>query len=105
MFRFGPPRTAQFGFSLPSYLREPKDVFRIDANGIQDVTHRATLQGVAIDDRVSKVGIYGATRDPSLRVRLEARRRELIRFEESFVFDPARSDADFEVLRWLGTKP
>ena len=105
VFRFGPARTVQFNFDLPSFLREPKDVFRIDAGGIQDVTYRSTPQGVAIDDRVSKVGIYVTTRDPSLRERLETRRRELIRFEESFGFDPARSDADFGALRSLGTKP
>jgi hypothetical protein len=105
VFRFGPTRTSQIDYELPSYLREPQDVFRIDADGIQDVTHRSTSQGVAVDDRVSKVGIYVATRDPSLRERLEARRRELIRFEESFDFDPARSDADFEALRSLGKKP
>ena len=105
VFRFGPPRTSQFDFKLPSYLREPKDVFRIDADGIQNVTHRSTPQGVAIDDRISKVGIYVVTGDSSLRERLETRRRELIRFEESFDFDPARSDADFEALRSLGTKP
>ncbi|MEN6428543.1 MAG: hypothetical protein ABFE13_24610, partial [Phycisphaerales bacterium] len=105
VFRFGPPRTAQFDFSLPSYLREPKEVFRIDADDIQDVTHRSTPQGVAIDDCISKVGIYVVTGDPSLRERLEARRRELIRFEESLGFDAARSDADFEALRSLGTKP
>jgi len=58
----------------------------------------------AIDDRVSKVRIYVATRDPSLRERVEARRRELIRYEESLDFDPARSDADFETLRALATK-
>ena len=56
------------------------------------------------DDRVGEVGICVATRDPSLRERLEARRRELIRFEQSFDFDPARSDADFEALRALATK-
>lgn len=105
VFRFGPARTVQFNFDLPSFLREPKDVFRIDADGIQDVTYRSTPQGVAIDDRVSKVGIYVATRDPSLRERLETRRRELIRFEESFGFDPARSETDFEALRSLQTKP
>jgi hypothetical protein len=105
VFRFGPPRISQFDFNLPSYLRESKDVFHIDADGIQDVTHRSTPQGVAIDDCISKVGIYVATADPSLRKRLEARRREFIRFEESFGFDPARSDADSEALRSLAIKP
>lgn len=104
VFRFGLPRTSHFDFELPSYLRAPKDVFRIDAEGIQDVSCRATPQGVSIEDRVSKVGIYVATSDPSLREHLEARRHELIRFEQSFDFDPARSNADFEALRALATK-
>ena len=65
------------------------------------MTHRSTSQGVAVDDRVSKVGIYVATSNPSLREHLEARLRELIRFGESFALDPARSTADFEALRSL----
>lgn len=74
-----------------------------DRWGGQKIRWGAPLE--TIDDCISKVGIYIATRDPSLRERLEARRRELIRFEVSFAFDPARSDADFEALRSLGTKP
>jgi hypothetical protein len=106
VFRFGPPRAAHFDFKLPSYLREPKAVFRIDADGIQDVTHQVTAQGIGIDDRICKVGIYVATRDPAIRAQLEARRRELIQKEQSSRLDPARSDADFEVLRaFLSQKP
>jgi len=104
VFRFGPARAAHFDFELPLYLREPVSVFRIDADGIRSVAHKSTPRGVSIDDHVNKVGIYAATRDPSLREQLEARRRELIRFEESFDFDPARSDADFEALRAFAAK-
>jgi len=49
-------------------------------------------------DRVSKVTIYVATTDPGLRARLETRRADLIRYEQSFQLDPARNDADFAAL-------
>jgi hypothetical protein len=103
VFRFGPARAAHFNFELPSNLREPVDVFRIDADGIQEISYKFTNHGVGIDDHINKVGIYVATKGPSIRKQLENRRRELIRFEESFQFDPARSDADFKVLREFAT--
>ena len=99
VFQFGPARAAHFNFELPSHLCEPVDVFRIDADGIQEISYKFTNHGVGIDDHINKVGIYVATKDPSVRKQLEDRRQELIRFEESFQFDPARSDADFDVLR------
>lgn len=74
-------------------------ITRIDDDGIQEISYKLTNHGVGIDDHINKVGIYVATKDPSVRKQLEDRRQELIRFEESFQFDPARSDADFDVLR------
>jgi hypothetical protein len=98
VFRFGPPRPAQFLFDLPSYLRRPKDVFRIDADGSSDIKHERTVQGIRIEDRVCKVAIYVAARDAGTRKQLQASRRALIRFEESLQFNPAKCDADFEAL-------
>jgi hypothetical protein len=59
------------------------------------------MRGVRIKDQISKVAVYVATKDPSLRKRLETRRRELILFEKSFQFDPDKSNADFELLKSL----
>lgn len=98
VFRFGPPRPASFEFELPAYLRKPKDVFRIDADGIHEIRHQSIDHGVRIEDRVSKVAVYVAAANPNLREQLESQRRELLRFEESFQFDPAGRDADFETL-------
>jgi len=98
IFRFGPPRPSSFEFELPEYLRNPKDVFRIDSDGIHEVRHQSIANGVQIQDKVSKVAAYVATASPNLREQLESRRLDLIRFEEFFQFNPARSDADFETL-------
>jgi hypothetical protein len=98
VFRFAPPRAVQFEFELPPYLRRPTAVFRIDADGTYDVRYTLTDRGVHIDDSVSKVAVYIATGDPDLRRQMEARRAELIRYERSFEFDPARNDADFATL-------
>jgi hypothetical protein len=101
IFVFGSPREARFSFDLPSYLRKPADLFRVDADGIHEVRWSATAQGVLIDDTLSRVGIYVAAATMDFRSRLEKRRRELIAIEESTGFDPARSDADFAILRGL----
>jgi hypothetical protein len=98
IFRFGPPRPASFEFELPPYLQKAADIFRIDADGIHEIRHQATDHGVRIEDQVSKVAVYVAAANPNLREQLESRRQDLLRFEQSFQFDPAGRDADFEIL-------
>jgi hypothetical protein len=101
VFVFGPPRSVLFAFGLPVFLRKPVDLFRVDAEGIHEVCWRATAEGVTIDDKLSRVGIYVAATVRDVRSRIEDRRRELILLEKSTGFDPARNDADFETLRRL----
>ena len=101
IFKFGPPRPARFEFALPPFLRQPKDIFRIGADGIHEAHYESIPRGIHIKDQVSKVAAYVATKDLGLREQLESRRRELLLFEESFQFDPAKSDMDFERLTSL----
>lgn len=98
VFRFGPPRSVHFEFDLPPHLRQPKDVFRIDAGGIYDVRSEVSTGGVRLDDRVSRVAIYVTALDQDLRARLEARRVALLQYETSFGFDPVCNDSDFAAL-------
>jgi hypothetical protein len=98
IFVFGPPREASFTFALPAWLREPAEVFRIDASGVYDVDFTLTGQGVTITDTTHKVAIYIAAAKPGLRDALETRRLELIAYEEAFGFDPANNDDDFNAL-------
>lgn len=99
VFQFGPPREATWSFPLPSWLENPGDVFRVDADGAHAVAWRSEGSGVEIRDARSCVGIYVATRDTGLRERIEAERKRLVEYEESFGFDPAREPADLERLR------
>jgi len=101
LFKFGPPRPAVFEFDLPPWLRPAADVFRIDADGIDEVSCQRAAEGIVIEDRVNKVAIYVTAADAGLRSRLEDRRRELLRTEQAFEFDPAASDVDFEELIWF----
>jgi hypothetical protein len=75
VFTFGAPRATVFAFELPSWLQGPTDVFRIDADGIQDVTWRAEGNGIVIEDTRSRDVIYLATRSTSLRAAVEERRQ------------------------------
>jgi len=79
----------------------PADVFRVDADGVYDVSWTATEDGVVIRDVQAKVAVYVATHDRTLRAQLAARREELVAEEEALGFDPARSDADFAALQAL----
>jgi YD repeat-containing protein len=101
VFRFGAPRDARWVFPLPSYLQNVVTVMRLDADGVHDA--RWTKQGnsIEITDRASRVVIYVATPDQGLRDRLESKRKELLKEEASWQFDPAHNDRDFEQLKRL----
>lgn len=98
IFVFGPPREARFTFALPAWLRQPAEVFRIDASGVYDLDFELSGQGVHIKDTTHKVAIYIAAAAPGLRAALDARRQELIAYENAFGFDPANNDDDFNAL-------
>ncbi len=99
VFRFHPPRPAEFAFELPSYLRRPVDVFRIDADGVHEVAYHLTKHGVTIQDKTNRVAIYVATPSRNLRTHLEKRRQQLLAEEESTHFDPASNNEDFATLK------
>ena len=99
VFRFGPPRAVSFRFPLPSYLRSPAEVFRVDADGITAVEHSVRDGVVTLHDQASRVAVYVASATSGERARLEARRVALLAAERSIDFDPARNPADLAVLR------
>jgi len=98
VFRFGPPRRAKWRFPLPAYLQGITDVFRIDGDGVYDVKWSRQDSAVEIRDKASRVGIYIAATDASLRAYLENKRQQLIEAEAALQFDPARNNADFNRL-------
>ena len=88
VFTFGAPRAATFAFALPAWLRQPKEVFRVDADGVHDTRWRATATGVEIDDRVTRDAVYIATSAPAVRSGIEARRQRAQAHEEANRPDP-----------------
>ena len=91
IFKFGPPRAAEFTFALPQWLRAPTQVFRMDADGIHETKWRSTDSGIVIEDTQSRDAIYLATRSPSVRAGLEQRRQRALAVE-------AASPVDHEAL-------
>ena len=81
VFKFGPPRAVAFTFALPPWLRAPKDVFRMDADGIHETKWRSTVKGVIIEDTQSRDAIYIATPSPTIRAALEQRRQSALAVE------------------------
>jgi hypothetical protein len=98
VFRFGAPRRSKWAFPVPAYLRGAVDVFRLDADGIDEVKWSWQDDAIEIRDKASRVAIYIATPDTKLRAYLETKRQQLIATEAALQFDPARDDKDFEQL-------
>ncbi len=100
IFKFS-VRDVTLVFKLPAYLSSPAEVFRLDADGPHDVTFSVGEGRVTILDRVNVAGIYVVAPAGGLKQRMQARQAELLHFEQSFDFDPAGRDSDFEQLRQL----
>jgi len=89
VFKFGPPRKALFSFNLPVGLRSPVDVFKIDADGIQEVQWIPTSDGVEITDLCSRDAIYVACKNSKARDEIEFRRQKAIEHENQYSVDTA----------------
>jgi len=98
VFKFGPPRNAQWEYRLPAYLTDIADVFRVDADGVYDTNWSQEGATISINDKAAKAAVYVATPDTDLRDYIESKRRKLIEKEEALNFDPAKNDEDFQQL-------
>jgi len=98
IFKFGPPRECTFRFPLPVYLRQPVDLFRLDADGVTKVDYRIDGSEVEIRDSVSRVAIYVAANVPGEKERIESLRQKLIASENALGFDPGRNPEDLAAL-------
>lgn len=102
VFKFGPPRSATFAFRLPSWLRHPRQVFRVDADGMHNVRWRATANGIEIKDTRSRDAIYVASRRPDMRQVLENRRQRALAEEKAHPVDRRALE---EMVRGEGARP
>lgn len=98
VFRFI-PREGAWIFRLPADLASSTEVFRLDAEGPHPVDFSQTATGLRIRDRISVVGVYVVSREPGLLEVMRGRHAGLLRFEEEFQFDPAKTPRDLEILR------
>lgn len=86
-FKFGEPRAFSYHFALPHWLRQPTDVFRVDADGLHEVQWSAEGKGVRIQHQLSRDAIFVATKSPAHRNIIEARRQAAIQIEERNLVD------------------
>lgn len=100
-FHFGEPRECSHWFRLPTWLREPADVFRVDADGVHEVQWRSDENGVRIDHRCSRDAIFVVARTGQVRNEIEERRRAAIRWEEQ---NPVELEALTELSRSASAK-
>ncbi|MFM7117958.1 MAG: hypothetical protein ACKO0N_15135, partial [Planctomycetota bacterium] len=66
-FRFAPPRQAEFRFRLPPWQREPKELFRLDADGVSEADWRLDGEHVVISGSFSGDAIFLVGSDTKLR--------------------------------------
>jgi hypothetical protein len=81
-FHFGDPREFSHVYSLPHWLREPTDVFRVDADGVHEVRWAVQENGVRVQHTCSRDAVFVATKQPALRSEIVARRQAAIQHEE-----------------------
>lgn len=93
VFVFGAPRPAEFSFVLPPWVRNPRDVFRVDADGIHAVTWKPTASGIAVTGDFSRDAIIVATSDPGVRAGIAQRREEAVRHESVHAVDQQALEA------------
>ena len=82
-------------------MSRPGDIFRLDADGLHDVFYSVDGRQISIRDQVLVAGIYVVAHTNDLRAHLEKLHSQLLAFEQSFDFDPANADSDFEALEQL----
>ena len=104
VFRFEPPRSSVITFPLPAYLRNPLKVLRVNAGEVTSVPFELTARGIRITAEFGDVGMFVAIHRSGIEEQLEERRRQLVAFEASFGFDPARSSTDLEQLKAMMEK-
>jgi hypothetical protein len=87
VFKFGPPRPVEFSFRLPPWLRQPLELFRVDADGIHEVQWSVDGERVTILDHRSLDAVYVATIDHSVRAGILLRRQKAVDRETASVVD------------------
>jgi hypothetical protein len=97
VFKFGEPRSFSHNFRLPNWLRGPVDVFRIDADGITEVSWKNESGGIRIDHKASRDAIFIAARSVEVRRAIESRRLQAIAWETQ----NKPSVADLDALKAL----
>jgi hypothetical protein len=101
VFKFGPPREVALAFPLPAYMRRPAEVLHVDADGVQLLTFTNADNGIRLTERCGPVNIFAVSPRSGMSDELKTRIETLMKYENSFDFDPGRSAEDLEKLRQL----
>ncbi len=99
VFKFGPPRDVDLEFPLPEYLRQPVEVVGVTAERILGADFTKYAKGIRVTRACGPVNVFVVSPRSGLAEQLETRRQALIRFEDSFGFDPAKNSQDLQQLK------
>jgi hypothetical protein len=90
VFQFGPPREVTLAFPLPAYLRSPAELLRVDAHGVAASGFSRNSDGIQFTVRCGAGNVWVVSPQAGMSERLEARRKQLITFEDSSGLEPWR---------------
>ncbi len=99
IFEFGSPRRASLSFPLPPYLQPSTHAVRVHANNVEPISFQKTSNGINVQQEFGPFNILLICDNENIAAELEAKRQSLIRYEESFGFDPANNEEDIQTLR------
>ncbi|MFM7130645.1 MAG: hypothetical protein ACKO0V_14940, partial [bacterium] len=97
VFKFAGPREFNQFYPLPHWLRDPVDVFRVDADGIHEVNWKIEKDGIQVMTKCNRDGIFIATKSADTRGQIETRRQNAIAHER----DNKLTEADLARLQSL----
>jgi hypothetical protein len=98
VFEFRGAREFEAHFALPDFLKNPLDVFRVDATGVGEVSWSASRKGVFFTGTLDRAAIYVAAMDKDQRAAILQKLTALRAEEDALAFDPGEFDSDFETL-------
>jgi hypothetical protein len=87
IFKFGPPRAAEFSFRLPHWLRKPAQVFRMDGDGLHEIEWSILNDRVTIKDTRTLDAMYVVAKDDAIRAGILKRRQLAIDHEATNFVD------------------
>jgi hypothetical protein len=93
VFKFGPPRPVAFKFPLPHWLQGATHVFRVDADGIHEVSWAISGKTISIQDKRTLDAVYVVANQDSVFRDIQQRRQAALDHEQAHPIEREQLEA------------